>query len=134
MSYVVIRIIRPVACHGDHADSHLVETYDAEVITGQDNGVGSTPCAGMVHFSEAHGIGKGVQFVRIPFRRSSVWAPVVLQPLTTCSQQFYKQCREMLRHFLSHGMGDHCRGMDDLYSRDFKHWILSNLWLIHRST
>jgi len=37
---------------------HLVETYDAGVITGQHNGVGSIPCAGMVHFSGTHGMGK----------------------------------------------------------------------------
>jgi hypothetical protein len=59
MSYIVTRMIRPAALiRRPFKVIHLVETYDAGVITGQHNGVGSIPCAGMVHFSGTHGMGK----------------------------------------------------------------------------
>lgn len=58
MSYVVTRIIRPEACTKVSQDIRLVETYDAGVVTDQDNGVGSIPFAGMFHFSGAHGLAK----------------------------------------------------------------------------
>jgi len=63
--------------------------------------------------------------------RYSYGHPLVLQPFTKSSKQ---QCRGMVHHFFSHPMAYHCREMNDMYSRGCKHWILSELRLIHRST